>query len=233
MASPQELQERYNRIQRKEEELKQREAALREQQLGIEEDRAPNWPPCCPFIYHDITEEIPMANQTAVKVAFWLQFVWAIALIINVIASFGVGAMNSDAYPLATYIVFSIIYAILGIPLAFRINYMKFYEQCKNNDLGACWFLLELIFFALNVYAAVGVPKSGLCGVLCAIDAISKGSGYIRAMSIVTSIVFVCSALGQGFIGSRAFILYKTMGAVQFLSKQKGTTTAPDLQTTA
>ena len=227
MASSQELQERFNRIQQKEEELRKREAVLKEQQLGIDEDRPPNWPPCCPFIYHDITEEIPVKNATVVRVALWLQLVWAIALIVNMLACFGIGGMGSgessntqDAYPSATYIVYGIIYAVLGIPLAFRINYLKFYQQCKIDDLSGCWFFLELIFFGINVYAAVGMPESGLCGVLCAIDAISKGgtSTYLRVMAIITAIIFVCSALGQGFVGSKAFLLYKTMGG-SFLTK--------------
>ena len=215
MASTEELQERYARIQRKEEELRQRESVLREQQLGIDEDREPNWPSCCPLVYHNIAEEIPMDNQTVVKVAFYLQFLWWACLIFNLFASFGVSSMKKDKdYPFARYIVFSIIYTILGIPLAFRINYMKFYEQCKLNDLGGCWFILELIFLAINVYAAVGLPESGCAGVLLFVDAISSesASGYLKVLSIITTVLLILSSCGQAFIGGRAFILYKSMG---------------------
>lgn len=203
-------QERYARIQAKEEELKRREAGLREQQLDIEDDRKPNWPVCCPFVYHDISGEIPIKNTAACKVAYILQCVWALTLIVNMLAAFGSGSMAN--YSVAKYIVFSIIYTILGIPLAFRVNYMKYYEQCKKEDLSLSWFLLEIIFFGLNVVGAVGLPNSGLCGVLYAIDAFSKGNGYIKIFGIISACAWILSSLGQGFLGSRSFLLYKNQG---------------------
>lgn len=201
-------QERYARIQQKEEELKRREANLREQQLGIDEDRKPNWPPCCPFVYHNITEEIPVRLMAACKIAYLSQALWALALIFNCLAAFGVKGMPS-AYSISKYIVFSIIFAVLGIPLAFRVNYMKFYDQCKKEDLTLGWFLLQVIFFALNAVAAVAPPASGLCGILFVIDAYSSGSGYVKIVGTISACLWVLSTLAQGFIGSKAFVLYK------------------------
>ena len=206
------LQERYAAIQRKEEELKNREKALRDLQLGIDEDLKPNWPPCCPIIYHDIAGDIPIEAATAVKVALIGQLVWAIALLANMLACFGVSGM-SDGYDTATYIVFGILYFVLGIPLAFRVNYMKFYQQCKVQDLTLCYFLLQLIFFGIQVFAAVSVPGSGLAGFLFAIDALSgkDASGYTKAMGFIAAAIWTISALIQFFILSKGFLFYKTM----------------------
>jgi hypothetical protein len=93
---------------------------------------------------------------------------------------------------------------------------MKFYEHLKLQDLGACWFILQLIFVAINVWAAAGVPDSGLAGVIILIDSISSqtASAYLKVTNVISAILWVLSCLAQLFITSKAFVLYKSMGGI-------------------
>ncbi|KAH0791387.1 secretory carrier-associated membrane protein 1-like [Histomonas meleagridis] len=62
---------RYYAIQQKEEELKRREKALKKANVEIEEDtHPPNFPPFCSVVYHNIAEEIPIASQWTIRIAF-------------------------------------------------------------------------------------------------------------------------------------------------------------------
>ena len=215
---PQEAQQRYAAIQAKEEELKRREQALRDLQLGLEEDDKPNWPSCCPFIHNDIANDIPMKAQIVMKVAFYGQFLWGLCLLMNMLACFGCSGMP-EAYDMATYIVFGILFVVLGVPLGFTVNYAKFYTQCRQENLTMCYFLLQLIFFGLNALAAVGPPGFGLAGFLYAIDAI--GMSYTAITGFISAILWTLSACLQFFILSKAFILYKDLNGTAPLPSQQ------------
>jgi len=210
-------QERLERIRRKEAELAARESNLRKENIEFDDSKPPNFPPFCPFVYHDISEINSLAMPT-VKLAFILQILFATAMLLNAFACIGVTSMNSTSpgsvqYSSGSYIVFGIIYLLFGVPVAFKIVYMKFYEQCKVGDVSMGWMGLQIIFVAVNIYAAAGSVNSGFVGLITMLDLIYKSeSGLAKLFAIASAILFVLSALGQFYLLTKAMELYKNQG---------------------
>lgn len=209
-------EERYQRIQQKEKELKQREEALRQASVDLDDTRPPNFPPFCPVVYHSISDDINIEYQSTVKVGFIGQFVWMAALVLNFMGACGVGTVDAsgkDPYSLGQYIVFSILYAVLGIPLAFKINYMKLYEGCRIADLGMGYLALQAIFILINIYCLVGLKNSGAVGIISAIDIAAKtSSGFMKIFPFINIAAWGASTFMQLFLITKVLIIYKGMG---------------------
>lgn len=206
------LEERYEEIKRKEMELESREQAL--QKEGIDSDFAdpPNFPPFCPVIHHSFSK-VNIDFQWACKCSFYFQFIYFFALFVNFLAACGVGAANgsSTSFNVGQNIVFSVLYLVLGIPLAFKFNYMKFYSSLIKKDLGVSWLGLQVVFLALHAYALAGVTDSGLIGFISAIDIYAKTkSGYSRVTALMAAVVWAASLLAQLFMMGVGLRIYKS-----------------------
>lgn len=214
-------EERYRRLQAKEEELARRENALKKQDVNLDDEKVNNFPPFCPFMRHDITADIPLAYQWTVRLAFIGQFIFAGTLLINFIGACTTGTIklkSGSGYSLGKNIIFSIIYFLLGIPCAFKINYMKLYSECAKKDIKCLYFALQGIFIGINGFACVGLKDWGLMGIITVIDAISAStSGFCKAIIIIACILWGCSALLQVFLFGRFMLLYKNSGVPQQL----------------
>lgn len=209
--------ERYARLQAKEDELARRENALKKQDVNIDEERPNNFPPFFPFMRHDISTDIPLAFQWTVRLAFIGQFIFAGTLLINLIGACTTGTIQlkkGSGYSLGKNVIFSIIFLILGVPCAFKINYMKLYVQASKKDIKCLYFALQGIFVGINAFAFVGLKDWGLMGIITAIDALSAStSGFCKAIIIIACILWGGSALLQIFLFGRIMQLYKGSGA--------------------
>lgn len=214
------LQARYNAIQEKENELRRREDALRKQNVDVDNGHPPNFPPFCPTVYHDIAVEIPIEMQWVVRIAFIGLFWMGALLIVNLIAAFTVGKFGHSA---GETIIFAVIFLILTVPLAFKVNYFKLYTQCKNSAVTAGYLILQLVYFAFNVMGAIGLKDSGMIGIIVMIDAISsQAGGFVKAIVIISAVMWVLSALVQFFLAAKSLILYKRTGQSSALSPNTG-----------
>ncbi|OHT16093.1 secretory carrier membrane protein [Tritrichomonas foetus] len=221
--------ERFARLQAKEQELRDREKALKKQDVFIEEDKSNNFPPFFPLVHHDIVNDIPLSSQWTIKIAFLAQFFWAAQLLINFVAACTTGTIHlgSGKYSLGTNIVFSIIIMILGVPCAFKLNYMKLYSQAKKNAIKGTFFILQGLFIAVNVYGFVGLKNNGVMGVITTIDALAAStSGFCKAMVIIATVMWASSSLIQLFLFGRVMLIYKNGGAPPAPSVDTSATTA-------
>lgn len=203
--------ERFARLQAKEQELKQREANLKKQDVDLDDEKPNNFPPCCPFMYHDLSD-LPIIATWTIKLAFIAQFIWMGTLLINFIGACCTGTIKTSGsgYSVGKNVVFSIIYAILGVPLAFRLNYCKLYDQARHDHIKGTFFVLQALFIACHILAFVGLQNWGLMGVITTIDCISAStSGFAKAMIVISCFLWAGSGLLQIFLFGRIMILYK------------------------
>ncbi|KAH0791590.1 secretory carrier-associated membrane protein 1-like [Histomonas meleagridis] len=211
---------RYYAIQQKEEELKRREKALKKANVEIEEDtHPPNFPPFCSVVYHNIAEEIPIASQWTIRIAFIMILALAVLVIINLIACCTTGTIklggSGASYSVGANIVFGVIIGILSVPLAFKINYYKLYTQAKTNNITLGWFALQAIFILCFGYAAVGLKNNGVIGIITMLDALAAGSGFCKVICIISAVLWVLGTLVEIFLFGRVMVLYKGSGAPQ------------------
>lgn len=209
------VEARYYAIQQKEEELRNREKALKKSNIDIVGGEKPyNFPPFCSIVYHNIGEEIPIASQWTVRIAYIMYWCLCITCVINVIACCTTGKIDVKGYSAGKNIIFGILIGLLAVPLAFKINYYKFYTQCKDNEITLRFFALQAIYIAVYAYAAVGKKNSGTIGLITAIDALAGGkSGFCKAICMIAAVLWVAGAAIQIFLFGKIMVLYKGTGS--------------------
>ena len=206
------IRDRYNAIQDKEEELKRREAALKKANVNIDDSHPPNFPPFCSTVYHNIGEEIPITMQWTVRIAFIALFWSAAMLVVNMIAACFSGKFSGD-YNVAQMVIFAVIYLILTVPLAFKVNYYRFYTQCKKTEITIGYLALQAIYLIFNVIGAAGIKESGMVGIITMIDAIAgDNNGATKAFASIAAVMWILEALVQLFLTGKILVLYKGMG---------------------
>lgn len=196
-------EERFAAIQAKEAELQRREEALRQQNIEVVQEKPPNFPPFFHFVHHDISTDIPIAYQMTVKIAFVLFLLTCVTLIMNLIACFTTGTIKvgkGTSYSLGTNSVLGVIYLLLTVPLAFKINYYRLYEQCMKKNIKMTWFALEGIYIGVYAYASAGMKNTGCIGLITTIDSISAGSGASKAFCTISCIMWLLGLAGHVFL---------------------------------
>jgi hypothetical protein len=208
------LQSRYSAIQAKESELRQREDALRRQNASISDSKALNFPPLCPFVYHNISEEIPIQSQMFLKLCLGNIGGFLVSAVLNFIACCCSGSFSGyTAADAIQNIVFGLIVGILTGPLAFRVTYLKMYGQCKTGDITLWGLAVKAMLFAWIVIQAVGPKGWGVVGGVMMLDAIGgKGNGFGKAMAVITFITYLLEALLEGFLLGKLMMLFKASG---------------------
>lgn len=211
-------QQRFQAIQAKEADLRRREEALRAQSVQLDDTKQPNFPPFVHLVYHNISEEIPIRAQWTVRLAFFGLIGLAIGAIVNFIAACTVGTIGtseSHPYSLGKNIVFSLIIGALAVPLYFKINYFKLYENVKT-DLKMTWFALQALWIGCVGLGLAGLKNSGLIGVITLIDAISKStSGFCKIMCIISTAFWGLLVFLNVFLFGKVMVLFKTSGISQ------------------
>lgn len=208
------VEARYYAIQQKEEELRNREKALKKSNIEISDNEKPyNFPPFCSIVYHNIGEEIPIASQWTVRIAYIMFYCLFATCVINVIACCTTGKIKVKGYSAGRNIVFGAVIGVLAVPLAFKINYYKLYTQCKNNNITLGWFGLQAIYIVVYIYAAVGLKNSGTIGLITAIDAMAGGeTGFCKGICVITAILWIAGAVIQIALFGKIMALYKGTG---------------------
>ncbi|KAH0786848.1 scamp-domain-containing protein [Histomonas meleagridis] len=212
------LEERYYAIQQKEEELLRREKALKKENIEIvENEKQFNFPSFYPVMYHDISEEIPIISQWVVRIAYYKIYALFVTVIVNLIACCVSGKIKVGGagarYNTGTNVVFGVIIGVLAVPLAFKINYHKLYNHCKENNIGLGWFALQGLYIFCYGYAAVGLKNTGLMGIITMIDAIAAGEGtFTKIICALSGIMWTVGALVQIFLFGRVMVLFRSTG---------------------
>jgi hypothetical protein len=208
----------FRRIQAKEAELQEREKKLRTAHVHLDEERPKNFPPFCPFMFHDISADIPIIAQWTVRLAFIGQFAFYVTLIWNVIASFTVGGLNSEEgeskVETGQTIIFAILILLLGIPCAFKINYQRLYNQARKPDISMLFFGLQGLFIVAIAVLFAGFPDTGCMGIVIAIDALaSKAGGFCKFAIIISAVLAGICLAWQCVLFGKLMILFKATGA--------------------
>jgi hypothetical protein len=208
---PMDLRSRYYAIQQKEADLKQRESSLRNQNVAISSEKAPNFPPCWPVLYHNIAEEIPIHSQWFIRLCLINIIAFVVLAPLNFLACCTSGQFSDGV---AQNVVFSIIVGLLTAPLAFRITYKKLYGQCKADEFSLWALGLKALLFAWIVIGAAGIEKSGMAGIAMAVDAFANrdASGFARTVVVLTAAIYVAAAALEFFLLGRLLILFKSTG---------------------
>jgi len=223
-----EVQRKAQELLKKEEELNRREAVLDqrgkilvEREKLNEDPRAPNWPKCKPFIYHNILEDMKTPTlQRLLKMAYvgWMAttgaLIWNVVALLIAMVSDGAGQDIGDFILAIKYFFF--IFTPLWF-LTYRVLYRGGRKQ--KPSLFIMWFIFQVLELLAEIFFAIGIPGTGAGGFFL-MTSIFKNNKSVAGFFLLSSAVLWCVTIAYGiwiFIVAR--LEYRKLGG---FAKAKG-----------
>jgi hypothetical protein len=121
-----------------------------------------NWPSCCPFIYHNIGEQIPAWNRSFVRFTYLIELLTIAGFFYNCLIV--LIAIFARVGPGLNWWFISMLCLVMGVPLSWWL----FYKSCFNSAQtdGATYsymktFLLIMIHIAWAAWMVIAAPNLG------------------------------------------------------------------------
>ncbi|KAJ3151487.1 Secretory carrier-associated membrane protein 5 [Geranomyces variabilis] len=145
-------------LQRREADVAQREARLKDRERAVGTHDVPNWPKFKPMIYHDIEKEIPLRGRWLVKRVYMAWILAVIVYLVNCIAAFSLLVTNASSGGVTFGI--SLLILLVGTPVSFVFWYRPLYNGVKGDSSSSFFFFWFNYGAHLCVAAllAVGIP---------------------------------------------------------------------------
>ncbi|KAI8377657.1 scamp family-domain-containing protein [Radiomyces spectabilis] len=200
------LQAKEEALRQRERELAERERALEARQQQQSSGRAiNNFPPCFPFMYLNISVEIPLQHQWIVWWAYreWLLF--EVTLVLNFIACLCVlfkhpASVQSAPTDLGVALTEMFTHTIASFFLWYRPVYNAY---MKESSLYYFFFFIFNGFHILyTFYKLVGIPSTGGAGLILLVALFSDGY-------ILPGILTLLATIGWFVMGLLAIYVYK------------------------
>jgi hypothetical protein len=190
-------------LARREAELDRRERELSDLANTYQIPPKKNWPICKPFLYHNISGEIPAGiRRRAAYMGYFGWMVFSLVLVANfagsLLTSFSkVNNSNTSGIERVIekveFMLFAGLYVLIGIPIHFILSYWPLYQAMRTVKIGR--FTLFFIGYAIPVvfcaFCIGGWYTYGSCGIYVAILYFpTSGNGNVAAF--VYNIVMAC-----------------------------------------
>jgi len=175
-----------------------------------EDPRKPNFPPCRPWVYHNINSDIEQDKRFFVKRAYFSWWCHAGCLFWNWICMFGAVATISGY--LEDFFI-ALAGLLLGFPISFYVYYM-IYNAVRKNSAGyfVLWFVLFGIQILVEILWAIGLW--GGAGLLVMSSVIDSNTG-VGVMCLSITIIWGAMAAYNLFLINSARIEYRNLGGNQ------------------
>jgi len=211
-------------LRRREEELERREQSVTVKEQSIPNSRVKNWPRCRPFLYHDISADMPTPEAISlVRKAYIGWFVTIFCLIYNFATLMAVLIIDKGTGPSFGGFFLALAYIAFCVPVTFLI-YRLLYNAARRSKPSL--YLIYFIFQFLEILAflgvfAVGVVGWGGGGFLLMLDSFnhSVAGGVICLICFVFWVALTVWTVVIFFFGRRE---YKRLGGIASAKKEFG-----------
>ncbi|BGO89567.1 hypothetical protein NBRC10512v2_001523 [Rhodotorula toruloides] len=195
-AGGEDMQARLADLQRREQELANRESALKAKQEHIRKHGRNNWPPGpFPLLFHSIEDEIPEQHQATVLTLYRIWMFLILVLIVNLVGAILLlisGASNGGAD--------------LGSGIMYVPTAPSTMPTQKYSFFYYIFFLFGAFHIAFCAYMFVGIPSSGSAGLINLISRFAGGH-------IVSGVFCVLATVGWALEGLAMLWMYKNVWA--------------------
>jgi len=195
---------RLAEIERREREVAQREVDVQRRAEHVQKHGRNNWPPFWPFMYHDISAEIPSESQPIVLTLYRLWLLLIITLIINVVACILllVSGTPDGGKDVGAGIMYLPVIAISSFFLWYRPVYNAYMKE--HSLFYYLYFLFCGFHIAFCVYMFIGIPSTGSGGLINTIHSFATGA-------IVAGVFCLLSTIGWALEGLVALYTYQSV----------------------
>ncbi|KAJ3427730.1 secretory carrier-associated membrane protein [Anaeramoeba flamelloides] len=184
------VEERELMLERREQELLRREQELNQKSKasGIDLDRPPNWPKCRPFLFHDISKDIPQNCRAIVRKAYFC-WIWGVTGILWNLVCMIAKLFVGDALGKGNDIVISILIPFFVIPLSWIFWYRLLYNATRKSKSSKfiIFFSTFSMWFLFSVFMVIGIKGTGSAGIINCIDlfGLNKVVGFFLLANII------------------------------------------------
>ncbi|KAF8072366.1 hypothetical protein HT031_000025 [Scenedesmus sp. PABB004] len=122
----------------------------------------PNWPSCCPVIYHSIREQVPAWNRSMVRFTYLVELLSLAGFFFNALVL--LAALLAGTGPLLQSWFLSIIALVLGVPLSWLLFYKGVFNAAKTDGATYTYIrvmLTTLLHFAWCVWMVLALQRLG------------------------------------------------------------------------
>jgi hypothetical protein len=195
--TPEALDRKEMELNRKREDIERREKELltKEKSLSSSQEKKKNWPKCRPFLFHDISEDIPSELQSLVRRAYFGWFVIAATFLWNIICILSVLVVIGSGQAIGSFFL-AIVFAIFSIPVSFLI-YRLLYNAAKKSSSTyyVLYFIVIWIEIVIFIILAIGIDGGGAGGFFTMLEAFDANSKTVGIFCVVCFLLFVALAL--------------------------------------
>jgi len=190
------------------------------QQEALYGERVNNFPPCKPFIHHNIRFDIEPDKQQLVRrgyVGWWFH---AFCLFFNFVVMLGA---VTQKFSIGGFFV-SAASMILGIPISFWV-YWQFYKATRDNSAARYmfWFVLFFIQLLVTAFFAIGIASYGCAGFWLMVETFNDNNMALGILAAVSTFLWIAVAIYNAFIFYSARLAYKDAGGHKQAAKQMTT----------
>uniref|UniRef100_A0A1B6DXV7 Secretory carrier-associated membrane protein n=1 Tax=Clastoptera arizonana TaxID=38151 RepID=A0A1B6DXV7_9HEMI len=213
-----EFQRKQEELEKKAAELARREEELRNAPYNV---RRNNWPPLpennCfglqPCFYQDINVEIPSEFQAIVRNLYYLWMFHAALMLSNLVGALLLLVFKAEFQTFAV----GLIYMLIFTPFSFLCWYRPAYKAFRNDSSFnfMVFFFIFFFQFVITIFQSLGLPGSGTCGLIKALDTFdgtTKGIA-IGILLLVVAAGFCAAAFMDLILLSKVHRIYRSTGA--------------------
>jgi hypothetical protein len=148
----------------------------------------PNFPVCCPVVYHNIAKEIPQKYGPVIRISFVAarSFFWV--LLATPMVQLFAHRIDSPLVPQWREMVMSVFLLLLLPAALLHSQYYPLYCALRDEYLRRGLVLLQFVVLFVHFFALIGVPGSGFVGVGYAIVAFRCGDAVTKALSVTVTV---------------------------------------------
>eukprot|EP00879_Flechtneria_rotunda_P030591 GHRR01033247.1.p1 GENE.GHRR01033247.1~~GHRR01033247.1.p1 ORF type:complete len:356 (+),score=123.81 GHRR01033247.1:287-1354(+) len=189
-------------LQRREAELSRREAQLAAAGAG---GAIRNWPSCCPFLYHNIKEQIPSWSRSFVRFTYFVELISIAGFFYNTIIT--LAALFAGAFVLQWWFL-SLLVLVIGVPLSWWLFYKSVFNSAQTDGATYSYmrtFILIIVHLAWCVWMILALPNLGQfsAGVFPMLDSFKRGD----SKGIAFGIMFIINIALWGLAGFGCWVV--------------------------
>lgn len=212
-----ELDERERRIAERERELRNSQAPLRSKNFPP----FPDWFPCRPCFYQDISVEIPQEFQLWVRYLYYLWLGYCFTLMLNFLTALSYFIIDKQAWNI---LALSIFYLALFTPCSYVFWFRPVYRAFREDSASSfmIFFLVFFIQIIITALQALGMGNLG-CGFILMVKLFSAGGPkiFVGLLSLAVTAGFSAIALADGLLLIKVHRLYRQSGATLEQAQQE------------
>ncbi|KAI8992394.1 scamp family-domain-containing protein [Pilobolus umbonatus] len=210
-----EYKEREMALLKKERELAERERDLEARQMNFGRKGASNFPPCFPFMYHDINSEVPLAHQQTV---WWLYREWLLfetTLVLNFIACLALLFFHPPSVTsAATNMGVALTQMFTHTAASFFLWYRPVYNAYMKET--SLYYYFYFIFNGFHIlytfYMAIGIPSTGGAGLILLVTLFTDGYIGTAVLTLLATICWIVMGFLAVFLFWKTYNHYKAAG---------------------